>query len=70
MEAGRGLISVEQARGDQGRLHVPATQPGRVRTVGRKATAPLGPCPAAPAGKEWGSPEGLRCGGLLIMEVH
>ena len=44
MEAGRGLISVEQARvGTRAGLHVPAAQPGRVRTVGRKATSPLVP---------------------------
>lgn len=57
--------------GTRAGLHVPAPQPGRVRTVGRKATCPL--VPALPAlrlaGKEWGSSEGLGCGGLLI-EVH
>lgn len=58
------------ARGDQGR-------PTRARRAAwaspdcwKEGHVPLGPCPAAPAGKEWGSPEGLGCGGLLIMEVH
>lgn len=55
--------------GDQGRSTRARPAAWASPDCWKEGHVPFGPCSAAPAGKEWGSPEGLGCGGLLI-EVH